>query len=136
MDVFAKIGSLLKEKPSESIMDDNVAIAADNNNPYLSSVVLGARNAYDTLHMLMGPLIKGKKSSLKQIDKWINDWIARLEQIEKMYEELLAKLNDLGADFGEPLTLTLRKKRGKSCRTLPSSAGIWERLIIGFSTTP
>ena len=119
MDVFAKIGSLLKEKPSESIMDDNVAIAADNNNPYLSSVVLGARNAYDTLHTLMGPLIKGKKSSLKQIDKWINDWIARLEQIEKMYEELLAKLNDLGADFGGAFDLDFAKEAWEIVQDTP-----------------
>jgi hypothetical protein len=119
MDIFAKIGSLLDEKPSESIMDDNVAIAADNNNPYLSTVVLGARNAYDTLHALMAPLIKGKKSSLKQIDKWLDNWVRRLESIEKMYKELLAKLNDLGADFTGTFNIEFAKEAWEIVQDTP-----------------
>ena len=87
-NLFSKIASLLNEKPSDSIMDDNAAVSAVDNNPYMSSVVLGARNAYDTLHTLMNPLIKGKKSSLKQIDKWLKDWTERLQKIVDMYEEL------------------------------------------------
>lgn len=119
MNLFSKIGSLFKEKPSDSIMDDNVAIAAEDNNPYVSAAVLGARNAYDTLHMLMGPLIKGKKSSLKQIDKWLNDWLDRLKQIEEMYAELLGKINDLGADFTGTFTLDFAKEAWEIVQDTP-----------------
>lgn len=119
MNLFSKIGSLFKEKPSDSIMDDNVAIAAEDNNPYVSAAVLGARNAYDTLHMLMGPLIKGKKSSLKQIDKWLNDWLDRLKQIEEMYAELLGKINDLGADFTGAFTLDFAKEAWEIVQDTP-----------------
>lgn len=119
MDLFSKIGSLLKEKPSDSIMDDNIAVSATDNNPYMSTVALGARNAYDTLHMLMVPLIKGKKSSLKQIDKWLDDWIGRLEEIEKMYEELLSKLNDLGADFTSAFDLDFAKEAWEIIQDTP-----------------
>lgn len=117
--LFSKIASLLNEKPSDSIMDDNAAISAVDNNPYMSPVVLGARNAYDTLHMLMLPLIKGKKSSLKQIDKWLKDWIARLEKIEGMYEELLAKLNDMGADFGGMFDIEFAKEAWEIVQDTP-----------------
>lgn len=119
MSLFSKIGSLFKEKPSDSIMDDNVAVAADDNNPYVATAVLGARNAYDTLHMLMAPLIKGKKSSLKQIDKWLNDWLDRLKQIEEMYAELLGKINDLGADFTGTFTLDFAKEAWEIVQDTP-----------------
>lgn len=118
-NLFSKIASLLNEKPSDSIMDDNAAQAAVDNNPYMSPVVLGARNAYDTLHTLMIPLIKGKKSSLKQIDKWLNDWIKRLEKIEDMYKELLAKLNDMGADFGGMFDIEFAKEAWEIVQDTP-----------------
>lgn len=100
-------------------MDDNVAVAADDNNPYVASVVLGARNAYDTLHMLMAPMIRGKKSSLKQIDKWLNDWLDRLKQIEDMYSELLGKINDLGDDFTGTFTLDFAKEAWEIVQDTP-----------------
>lgn len=118
-NLFSKIASLLNEKPSDSIMDDNVAIAAEDNNSYISPVVLGARNAYDTLHTLMAPLIKGKKSSLKQIRKWLDDWEKRLQQIEDMYKELLAKMNDMGADFGAMFDLEFAKEAWEIVQDTP-----------------
>lgn len=118
-NLFSKIASLLNEKPSDSIMDDNVAISAVDNNPYMSPVVLGARNAYDTLHTLMNPLIKGKKSSLKQIDKWLKDWTERLQKIVEMYEELLAKLNDMGADFGGMFDIEFAKEAWEIVQDTP-----------------
>ena len=118
-NLFSKIASLLNEKPSDSIMDDNAAISAVDNNPYMSSVVLGARNAYDTLHTLMNPLIKGKKSSLKQIDKWLKDWTERLQKIVDMYEELLAKLNDMGADFGGMFDIEFAKEAWEIVQDTP-----------------
>lgn len=119
MSLFSKIGSLLKENPSDSIMDDNIAISAEDNNPYISAAVLGARNAYDTFHMLMAPMIRGKKSSLKQIDKWLNDWLDRLKQIEDMYAELLGKINDLGADFTGTFTLDFAKEAWEIVQDTP-----------------
>lgn len=118
-NLFSKIASLLNEKPSDSIMDDNAAISAVDNNPYMSSVVLGARNAYDTLHTLMNPLIMGKKSSLKQIDKWLKDWTERLQKIVDMYEELLAKLNDMGADFGGMFDIEFAKEAWEIVQDTP-----------------
>ena len=108
--LFSKLSSLIKEKPSDSIMDDNVALSAKDTNPYISPVALSARNAYDTLHNLMAPLIKGKKSSLKQIDKWLKDWTDQLDKVRQMYEEMLAKIKDLSSDFEGAMTLDFAKE--------------------------
>lgn len=104
MSLFSKIGSLYKGQSSDSIMDDNIAISAEDNNPFVATTVLGARNAYDTMHALMAPLIKGKKASLKQIDRWLDNWIERLEAINAMYAEILAKLDDVSGNFDATFT--------------------------------
>ena len=100
-------------------MDDNVAVSAKDSNPYISPVALTARNAYDTLHNLMSPLIKGKKSSLKQIDRWINEWVEQLERIRRMYEELLAKIKDLSSDFEGTMTLDFAKEAWEIIQDTP-----------------
>lgn len=119
MNLFSGIGSLLKEKPSDSIMDDNIAISEDDNNPYISSVVLTARNAYDTMHWLMNPMILGKKSSLKQIKKWLNDWEDRLKKIKENYQELLNKIQDLSANFESTMTLDFAKEAWEIIQDTP-----------------
>jgi len=119
MSLFSKIGSLYKEKPSDSIMDDNIAVSAGDNNPFVSATVIGARNAYDTLHSLMSPLIKGKKSSLKQIDSWLDEWLERLKQIEEAYAEILSRINDLGADFTGTFTFDVAKEAWELVQDTP-----------------
>lgn len=117
--LFEKVGSLYNGTSSDSIGDDNIAISSADNNPFIATTVLGARNAYDTMHSLIGPLIKGKKSSLRQIDKWLDDWISRLDKIVEMYKELLAKLNDLGADFTGTFTLDFAKEAWEIIQDTP-----------------
>lgn len=120
--LFSKLPSLLDmgvDDSSNSIGDDNVALSSKDMNPYISPVALTARNAYDTLHNLMGPLITGKKSSLKQIDKWLNDWIKKLDKIRQLYEELLAKIKDLSSDFEGFMTLDLAKEAWEIVQDTP-----------------
>lgn len=121
--IFSKLPSLLDDmgadESSNSIGDDNVAISSKDMNPYISPVALTARNAYDTLHSLMGPLIKGKKSSLKQIDKWLNDWIKKLDKIRQLYEEMLAKIKDLSTDFEGFMSLDFAKEAWEIIQDTP-----------------
>lgn len=119
MSVFDSIGSLYDDPSTDSVGDDNVAISSADTNPYVSVAVLGARNAYDTLHRLMGPLVKAKKSSLKQIDKWLDDWCAQLERIRKLYEDLLAKIKDTSANFGSLFTFDMAKEAWEILQDTP-----------------
>ena len=119
MSLFSAIGSLYKDASSDSIMDDNIAVSEDDNNPYVATVVLTARNAYDTLHWLMAPMILGKKSSLKQIKKWINDWEDRLQKIVDNYKELLDKIKDLSANFESMMTLDFAKEAWEIIQDTP-----------------
>lgn len=104
MSLFDKIGSLGSGN-TDTIGDDNIAVSTPDNNPYISMAVFGARNAYDTLHAIMAPMIKGKQASLRQIDRELKKWTDQLEKISKMYEGILNKVKDLTADFGGTFTL-------------------------------
>lgn len=117
--LFSKLSSLIKEKPSDSIMDDNVALSSKDTNPYISPVAVSARNAYDTLHNLMAPLIEGKKASLKQIDKWLKDWTDQLDKVRQMYEEMLAKIKDLSSNFEGAMTLDFAKEAWEMVQDTP-----------------
>ena len=119
MNLFSAIGSLYKEKPSDSIMDDNIAISEDDNNPYIATVALTARNAYDTLHGLMDPMIVGKKSSIKQIKKWIENWKERLQKIVENYQKLLEKIKDLSTNFESTMTLDFAKEAWEIIQDTP-----------------
>lgn len=117
--LFSSISSISKEQTSESIGDDNVALSSKDSNPYLSTVALASRNAYDTLHNAMSPLIKGKKSSLKQIDKWLDDWCEQLEKIVEMYKKLLEKIKGMASDFEGTFTLDFAKEAWEIIQDTP-----------------
>ena len=117
--LFSKISSIAKVSPTESIGDDNIAISAKDSNPYLAPVVLTARNAYDTLHNTMAPMIQGKKSSLKQIDAWLNGWFDQLEKIKEMYEQLLAKIKSMSSNMDGTLTLDFAKEAWEIVQDTP-----------------
>ena len=119
MSLFSSIGSLYKDTSSDSIMDDNIAVSEDDNNPYVASVVLTARNAYDTLHGLMAPMILGKQSSMRQIKKWITDWEDRLQTISDNYKELLDKIKDMSSNFGGTMTLDFAKEAWEIIQDTP-----------------
>ena len=119
MDLFSSIGSLYKDTSSESIMDDNIAVSAEDNNPYIASVALTARNAYDTLHSLMEPMIAGKKTSIRQIKKWLSDWEDQLRKIEETYKELLEKIKDLSANFESTMTLDFAREAWEIIQDTP-----------------
>lgn len=102
---FDKIGELGSGNADESIGDDNIAVSTQGSNPYLSIAVFGARNAYDTLHAILSPLIKGKQASLRQIDRELKKWTDQLEKISKMYEDILNRVKDLTANFSGTFSL-------------------------------
>lgn len=104
MSLFDKIGSLGSDN-TDTIGDDNIAVSTPDNNPYLSVAVFGARNAYDTLHAILAPLIKGKQASLRQIDRELKKWTNQLEKISKMYEDILNRVKDLTANFSGTFSL-------------------------------
>ena len=55
MNLLGKIGSLYKEPVDDTLGDDNIAVSREDNNPFIATAVLGARNAYDTLHYTLAP---------------------------------------------------------------------------------
>lgn len=102
---FDKIGELGSGNSDESIGDDNIAVSTQGSNPYLSIAVFGTRNAYDTLHAILAPLIKGKQASLRQIDRELKKWTGQLEKISEMYKDILNRVKDLTANFGGTFSL-------------------------------
>ena len=120
--LFSKIPSLIDfgtDSSSNSIGDDNSAMSAKDMNNYVAPAALAARNAYDTLHRLMGPLVQGQKNNLKQITKWLDDWKAQLEKVKKMYEELLKKIKDLSNNFEAAFTLDFAKEAWEILQDTP-----------------
>ena len=107
MSIFTAISSLYKEPDSTG--DDNSAVAAAENNPFVEASVLGARNAYGAMHAVVAPLIKGNEAALRNIDRQLKNWESRLQKVVTMYEELLKKLNDIGGDITGAMTLDLAK---------------------------
>lgn len=120
MSLFSAIGSLLEDDgASDSIGDDNAGVATAENNSFVEATVFGARKAYETMHFLVAPLIKGKNASLRTIDRQLKAWEKRLDKIVKMYEEMLNKLNDLGADFTGTMTLDAAKEAWEILQDTP-----------------
>lgn len=116
--VFDKIGSL-GSGDTDTIGDDNIAVSTPDNNPYLSVAIFGARNAYDTLHAILAPMIKGKQASLRQIDRELKKWMDQLEKISGMYEKILNRVKDLTADFGGTFTLDFAQETWELIQDTP-----------------
>lgn len=119
MSVFSKISSIAKEQSSDSVGDDNIALSSKDSNPYISPVAFAARNAYDTLHNAMAPLIKGKKVAARNMDKWLDGWCNQLDKIREMYTELLSKIKDLSSDFTGTMTLDFAKEAWEIVQDTP-----------------
>ena len=120
MSLFSAIGSLLEDDgASDSIGDDNAGVATAENNSFVEATVFGARKAYETMHFLVAPLIKGKNASLRTIDHQLKAWEKRLNKIVAMYQEMLNKLNDLGADFTGTMTLDTAKEAWEILQDTP-----------------
>lgn len=119
MNLLGKIGSLYKEPVDATLGDDNIAVSREDNNPFIATAVLGARNAYDTLHYTLAPVLKSKEVSLKQIDRVLKIWIDRLNDIAQMYEELLAKINEISADMEGTFSIDFAKEAWELIQDTP-----------------
>lgn len=119
MSLFSSIGDSLKIPETDSIGDDNAGLSAEQNNPLLSTAVLGMRTAYDGIHMGFSYVIKGKKSSLRQIRKYIDNWVKTLNGIVDKYKEMLARLDDISADLSGMLTLDFAKEAWEIIQDTP-----------------
>lgn len=119
MNLLGKIGSLYKEPVDDTLGDDNIAVSREDNNPFIATAVLGARNAYDTLHYTLAPVLKSKEVSLKQIDRVLKIWIDRLNDIAQMYEELLAKINEISADMEGTFSIDFAKEAWELIQDTP-----------------
>ena len=119
MSFFSAIGSLVDDEVEESIGDDNSAVSTAESNPFIETTVFGARKAYETMHNMVAPLIKGKNASIRTIDRQIKTWEKRLEKIAVMYEEMLNKLNDLSSDFEGSMTFDLAKEAWEIIQDTP-----------------
>lgn len=119
MNLLGKIGSLYKEPVDDTLGDDNIAVSREDNNPFIATAVLGARNAYDTLHYTLAPVLKSKEVSLKQIDRVLKIWIDRLNDIAQMYEELIAKINEISADMEGTFSIDFAKEAWELIQDTP-----------------
>lgn len=97
-------------KPDEGgLGDDNSAVAAKDDNPYIAGPVMAARNAYDAMYSAVRWMAEGKRKSLETIDSWLREWEREIDRIAKQYEELLKKIDDIAKSA--EATFTLDKAR-------------------------
>lgn len=97
-------------KPDEGgIGDDNSAVAAKDDNPYIAGPVMAARNAYDAIYSAVRWMAEGKRKSLETIDSWLREWEREIDRIARQYKELLKKIDDIAKSA--EATFTLDKAR-------------------------
>lgn len=110
MSFLSSLMSKFGKSDEGGIGDDNSALAAKDNNPYIAGPVLDARNAYDAIYSAVRWMAEGKRKSLENIDAGLREWEKEIDRIVKQYEELLKKIQDVGTTAGAAFTLDLAKE--------------------------
>lgn len=110
MSFLSSLTSKFGKSDEGGIGDDNSAIAAKDDNPYIAGPVFAARNAYDALYSAVRWMVEGKRKSLETIDAWLREWEMEIARIVKQYEELLKKINDLATSAEATFTLDMAKE--------------------------
>lgn len=119
MSFLSSLASKFGKTDEGGIGDDNSAIAAMDDNPYLAGPVFAARNAYDAMYSAVRWMAEGKRKSLETIDSWLREWEREIDRIVKQYEELLKKINDIAASAEATFTLDLAKEAWETIQDAP-----------------
>lgn len=119
MSLFSSIADALNIPESDSIGDDNSALSAEQNNPLMSAPILGMRTAYDAIHGGFSSVISSKNTAIKQLNRYIDNWIDVLNKIVDKYTELLNKINDIGADISGAVTIDFAKEAWEIIQDTP-----------------
>lgn len=119
MSLFSGILDFIKIPEPDSVGDDNAGLSAEQNNSFLSAPVLGMRTAYDSMHLGFAHAIKGKQIALRQLDKYIKNWIDTLNKLVHRYEEMLSKIDEINSDVGGVVTLDFAKEAWEIVQDTP-----------------
>lgn len=110
MSFLSSIASKFGKPDEGGIGDDNSAVAAKDDNPYIAGPVVAARNAYDAMYSAVRWMVEGKRKSLKTIDAGLREWEREIDRIARQYEDLLKKIDNLAKNAEATFTLDLARE--------------------------
>lgn len=109
MSFLSSIASKVLPVDEGGIGDDNSAIAAKDDNPFIAGPVLAARSVYDSIYSSVKWIAEGKRRSLQLLDTGLREWEGEIDRIVKQYQEILNKIDDLAKNAESMFTLDVAK---------------------------